>query len=123
MGKNPMAYIKETCRLNPPVTSATHALKEAATIDLAGRAVSLPVGTLNQYAISFANRDEAVFECPKVFNPGRHNLDKALTWNGAMSSSGQDEKLYPRICPGRFLSQDVAETIVTYVLSGCRDQG
>jgi len=121
--KNSMAYIKEACRLNPPVTSATQVLKEATTVELAGRTFTLPIGTLNSYAIGLANRDESVFERPKVFNPGRHNLDKALTWNGAMSSTGQDEKIYPRICPGRFLSQDVAETIVTYVLTGSRDQG
>jgi cytochrome P450 len=116
--KNPMAYIKEACRLNPPVTSADQALREAATVELAGGSVSLPMGTLNSYAIGLANRDEAVFERPKLFNPERHNLDKALTWNGIMSSSGQDEKLYPRICPGRFLSQDIAMTIVSYVLAG-----
>lgn len=121
--KNSMAYIKEACRLNPPVTSATQVLKEATSVELVGRTFTLPIGTLNSYAIGLANRDESVFERPKVFNPGRHNLDKALTWNGAMSSTGRDEKIYPRICPGRFLSQDVAETIVTYVLTGSRDQG
>merc|ERR1712151_778443 len=121
--KNSMAYIKEACRLNPPVTSASQVLKESVTVDLAGRSFTLPSGTLNSYAIGLANRDETIFERPTLFNPDRHNLDKALTWNGIMSSSGQDEKLYPRICPGRFLSQDVAVTIVRYVLAGGRDQG
>jgi cytochrome P450 len=121
--KNSMAYIKEACRLNPPVTSATQVLKESVTIDLAGRSFSLPVGTLNAYAIGLANRDETVFEHPMLFNPERDDLDKALTWNGVMSSSDQDEKLYPRICPGRFLSQDIALTVVRYVLAGGLDQG
>jgi len=121
--KNSIGYIKEACRLNPPVTSATRVLKESVTIDLAGRSFSLPIGTLNSYAIGLANRDETVFEHPMLFNPERHDLDKALTWNGVMSSSDEDEKLYPRICPGRFLSQDIALTIVRYVLAGGRDQG
>jgi len=121
--KNSMAYIKEACRLNPPVTSASQVLKESVTVDLAGRSFTLPSGTLNSYAIGLANRDETVFERPTLFNPERHNLDKALTWNGIMSNSGQDENVYPRICPGRFLSQDVAVIIVRYVLAGGRDQG
>jgi len=120
--RNPMAYIKEACRLNPPVTSATQALKEAATIDLAGRSVSLPRGTLNAYAIGLANRDETVFEQPQLFNPERHDLDKALTWNGVMSTSGNDEQIYPRLCPGRFLSQEIALSIVRHVLPGGHDR-
>jgi cytochrome P450 len=116
--RNPMAYIKEACRLNPPVTSATHALKEAGTIDLSGRTFSLPRGTLNAYCIGFANRDETVFEQPQLFNPERHNLDKALTWNGVMSSAGNDEQIYPRLCPGRFLSQEIALSIVRHALAG-----
>merc|ERR1711972_789071 len=106
----------ETCRLDPPVTSATASLKKASQIRLAGRDFEFPNGLLNQYTLSMANRDPAVFKDPGIFNPDRPNLSKALTWNGAFGAI--DEADYPRICPGRYLSMDVTMAIINHVLAG-----
>ena len=35
----------------------------------------------------------------------------ALTWNGAFGTPN-DEKVYPRICPGRYLALDVALAVL-----------
>merc|ERR1712151_958388 len=113
------AYIRETCRLDPPVTSATHRIKEAKSVDLAGRTITFPAGTLNQYVLSMANRDEIMFPEPTVFNPEREHLYKALTWNGAFTGNlVKDEDMYPRICPGRYLSLQVSKAIVNHAISG-----
>lgn len=110
---NPKAYIKEVCRLNPPVTSATSVLREKITVDLGTKKVTLPEGTLRQYCLSLANRDPKVFKSPEIFDPYRDNLDQALTWNGAFGPShAQEEKDYPRICPGRHLAIEVVQAIV-----------
>jgi hypothetical protein len=116
---SPLNYIKEVCRLDPPVTSATHAIKEDQTIELAGRKFAFPQGTLSQYVVSMANRDEKVFNDSSVFEPTRTNLSSTFTWNGAFGdgSPQEDEKKYPRICPGRYLSLDVTKAILDHVLS------
>lgn len=49
--QNPEKYIKETCRLDPPVTSATQVIKEDARVPLAGREFDFPAGTYNQYVV------------------------------------------------------------------------
>jgi len=77
--------------------------------------VELSAGTLRQYVISLANRDTGVFQQPELFNPARENLNQALTWNGALGVAG-DESKYPRICPGRYLSLDVATSIFNYAI-------
>lgn len=112
--RNPKNYIMETCRLDPPVTSATHVLKEDFTTTLIGRKITFPKGTLSQYVVSLSNRDPAVFEDPEVFNPTRANLDRAHTWNGALYA----EHEYPRICPGRYLSIDITKAILKHVVDG-----
>lgn len=112
--ENPERYIRETCRLDPPVTSATSALAEETQVTLAGKEFTFPQGTLNQYALSIANRDPVLFPNDKVFNPDRENLEKALTWNGAFGADNEDS--YPRICPGRYLSLDLTKTIINHAL-------
>lgn len=113
---NPEKYIKETCRMDPPVTSATTALMADTKITLKGKEYTFPKHLLNQYVLSMANRDESVFKDvkPEVFEPDREHLNKALTWNGAFGAS--DEGDFPRICPGRYLSLDVTTTIVHHAL-------
>lgn len=121
--KDPFNYIRETCRLDPPVTSATTSTAQDGTYDLAGRNLSLKAGTLQQYVISLAMRDEAVFAAPNLFNPDRPELDKTVTWNGAFSSrdgagrGGKDEQAFPRICPGRWLAIDVVTAILNHALA------
>jgi cytochrome P450 len=116
----PKNYIKEVCRLDPPVTSATHAIKEEQTVELAGRSFTFPKGTLSQYVVSMANRDEEVFEDSSVFEPTRPNLGSTFTWNGAFGDGDPraDEQKYPRICPGRYLALDVTKAILDHVTSG-----
>merc|ERR1712232_813719 len=101
MGK----YIKETARLDPPVTSACQQLRKDASVTLAGYPFTFPVGSLNQYVVAMANRDRDAFRDPVVFNPLREDLDKSFTWNGAFGEGdpAADEAKYPRICPGRYL--------------------
>jgi len=111
---NPETYIRETLRMDPPVTSATNVLKEPTTVKLNGRDFDMPAGMLNQYVHSMANRDESVFPDPDTFNPDRGNLNEALTWNGAFGAS--DEASYPRICPGRHLSLDLARAILGHAV-------
>jgi hypothetical protein len=113
---NPLAYIMESSRLDPPVTSATHVLKEDATVSLAGKEFDMPAGTLSQYVVSMANRDESVFPNPELFDPTRRNLSSTLTWNGCFGTPNE-EQVYPRICPGRYLSVDVTKAIVGHALS------
>jgi hypothetical protein len=116
--KNPEAHIRETCRLDPPVTSATRVIEKEAQVDLAGRPFDFPPGTLNQYVVSMANRDESIFHDPKVFRPERDNLHKALTWNGQFSGDAtSDEQRYPRICPGRYMSLQIAQAVIDRALS------
>merc|ERR1712039_128839 len=111
---DPDAYIRETCRLDPPVTSATASLKEPTRVELAGRTFDFPPQLLNQYTLSMANRDPSVFQAPEVFMPDRANLTRALTWNGAFGAP--DEASYPRICPGRYLSLDITKAIIHHCL-------
>uniref|UniRef100_A0A7S2P0H8 Cytochrome P450 n=1 Tax=Zooxanthella nutricula TaxID=1333877 RepID=A0A7S2P0H8_9DINO len=114
--EDPVKYIKETCRLDPPVTSATATLTQYQEVELAGTTREYPNGLLNQYTLSMANRDKDVFANPEVFNPDRPELSKALTWNGAFGAT--DEGDYPRICPGRWLSMDITKAILNHALQG-----
>eukprot|EP00445_Apocalathium_hangoei_P042956 CAMPEP_0203973834 /NCGR_PEP_ID=MMETSP0359-20131031/99792_1 /ASSEMBLY_ACC=CAM_ASM_000338 /TAXON_ID=268821 /ORGANISM="Scrippsiella Hangoei, Strain SHTV-5" /LENGTH=501 /DNA_ID=CAMNT_0050911999 /DNA_START=94 /DNA_END=1601 /DNA_ORIENTATION=+ len=119
--EDPEKYIKETCRLDPPVTSATASLKEHTFVTLAGKDFSLPAGLLNQYVLSMANRDPSVFTEPEVFKPDRGNLNKALTWNGAFGAC--DEGSYPRICPGRYMSMDIIRAIINHAVGHTSELG
>jgi len=112
--ENPARYIKEVCRLDPPVTDATTTLPEDTKITLAGREYNLPKGLLKQYVGACANRDQSVFPNDKLFDPDRTNLEKALTWNGAFGAA--DEGSYPRICPGRHLSIQISTAICNHAL-------
>jgi len=121
--KDPANYIKETCRLDPPVTSATTSITQDGSYELAGRNIALKKGTLQQYVISLAMRDEAVFPDPALFEPDRPELGKTITWNGAFTAregagwGGADEKAYPRICPGRWLAIDVVTAVLNHAVS------
>lgn len=102
------------------MTSATTSLAEDGTFPLAGQERKLDAGTLNQYVISRANRDPVEFSNPSLFNPDRNDLTKALTWNGAFGnpkmSREEEEKEYPRICPGRYLSIDIVRAIIDHAI-------
>jgi len=85
--EDPIAFVKEVARLDPPVTSANNLTQEALKIETkcsccCGGKVNVPVGTGNQYLMSIANRDESKFPTPLEFNPFRDNNDDILSWNG-----------------------------------------
>ncbi|CAE7727193.1 PRKAA1 [Symbiodinium pilosum] len=109
--QNPVKYIKEACRIDPPVTSCTRVDPTERELKFLGIPYKMQANTLNQYVISMANRDTKIFENPSVFDPTRKELDMALTWNGAFGTANE-ETVYPRICPGRFLALDVVQAIV-----------
>lgn len=114
---NPDAFVKEVVRLDAPVTSATCAFAEQATVEYKGGCCGgpspheMPEGTLHQYVLSVANRDPGQFESPGVFNPSRANLDSMVGWNGALDRPED----YPRICPGQQMSVAIIKAIVGLV--------
>lgn len=112
--QNSEAYIKEALRMDPPVTSATNALKEETKVMLKGKERTMPAGLLNQYVVSMANRDPKVFQDPEIFNPDRENLNKAFTWNGAFGA--ENEASFPRICPGRSLGLGITQALMDHAL-------
>ena len=114
----PDAFIKECVRLDAPVTSATCVFATPTSVDFnnsccaaAPRGHSLPEGTLHQYVLSIANRDESKFPSPSTFDPTRANLDDMLGWNGQLSAPAE----YPRICPGRDMSIAIIRAVVGLV--------
>lgn len=113
---DPEKFLREVGRMDPPVTSANSPLSEDSRITLAGTQFDFPAGTLQQYSIGLANRDEGTFRDPSTFDPDRANLKRALTWNGAWGVDN-DENLYPRICPGRVLSMHIAKTVINHILN------
>ena len=114
--KNPDAFIIESCRVDPPVTSA------CATFPNAGDTVTLRVGcgetttevkqgTPLQYVfggLAGPNRDPAVFDAPNTFNPMRKDLQRMLSWNGALEAPAD----FPRFCPGQQLSMIILRAIL-----------
>jgi len=113
---NPENYIKETARLDPPVTSATSVVKQDMLVEMGftGKSLFIAAGFLRQYTLSLANRDPTVFENPSLFDPTRPSLERALTWNGEISKG---EQAYPRLCPGRYLSLQVVQAIMDHGIS------
>jgi len=82
--EDPIAFLKEVARLDPPVTSANSLTQQSLTIDMPscfGGKIDIPVNSGNQYLISLAVRDEARFSDAKEFNPYRANIDDVLSWN------------------------------------------
>eukprot|EP00928_Gymnodinium_smaydae_P035240 TRINITY_DN24829_c0_g3_i2.p1 TRINITY_DN24829_c0_g3~~TRINITY_DN24829_c0_g3_i2.p1 ORF type:complete len:612 (-),score=117.80 TRINITY_DN24829_c0_g3_i2:124-1893(-) len=85
---DPIAFLKEVARLDPPVTSA-NALTRSPTefrpptaCGCNGPKLDVPAGNGNQYALSLGNRDKSNFPNPLEFNPFRRNINDVLSWNG-----------------------------------------
>jgi len=110
---SPDNFIKETVRLDAPVTSATCVFKEAQTVEMnlsccgTSNGYRMDPGTLHQYVLSVANRDPGKFNQPNIFDPTRSNIDDMLGWNGALSNQND----YPRICPGQAMSITIVKAI------------
>jgi cytochrome P450 len=109
------AFIIESCRVDPPVTSACATFTEPQSVSLGvgcgGRTTHVKQGTPLQYVfggIGGPNRDAAVFSTPNTFDPKRKELYKLLSWNGSLE---QPDK-YPRFCPGQQLSLIIIRAIL-----------
>ena len=112
----PDAFIIESCRVDPPVTSACATFPTAGTkvrlsVGCYGTTTNVKSGTPMQYVfggIAGPNRDPKVFSSPNAFDPGREDLHKMLSWNGAL----EEPKAYPRFCPGQELSMIILKAIL-----------
>jgi len=112
---DPLGFMREQARMDPPVVSYTALAKEDVEEEILGTKVLIKKGTTREMCISVANRDEAVFgKDANVFNPKRQNLDKVLNWNGIDG----DIVNAPRGCPGHDLSQKLVKFIVEFYLQG-----
>ena len=124
------AFIREVWRLCPPIPAVTALMNHEGAIywprffGCFGKGHKVVrANAPRQLVISMANRDAAVFLEPKVFRPSRPDLHMAVTWNGCFGkystteeSARMDEAAYPRICPGRYLSLDLAKAVVDAAL-------
>lgn len=122
---NKEAYLVESARVDPPVTSVTVVARDnfpkGNELDVADgtglRRIPVPPGMQVQGIISTANRDPDVFGGPsrsriraRQFDPTRpkSELAKVLSWNAL---NGEME-VAPRGCPGHRLSQQVARDVI-----------
>mmetsp|Transcript_17898 Transcript_17898/g.26799 ORF Transcript_17898/g.26799 Transcript_17898/m.26799 type:complete len:1277 (+) Transcript_17898:49-3879(+) len=118
---NPENYLKESARLNPPVTSVTHVFPEETKVNIGfeRKSLTVPAGATKQVIISLANKDPMVFGGPynskayaEAFDPSRDNLGAMLSWNGLQADV--ENAVGPRWCLGVHLSIDLAKRIVTH---------
>ncbi|EOD34039.1 hypothetical protein EMIHUDRAFT_228891 [Emiliania huxleyi CCMP1516] len=89
---DPDAFLVESARLDPPVTSVS-AIAPKGGQQLQGPGggqLRVAQGVPMQLLLSHANRDPAVFERPYAFDPSRRNLDKVLSWNGVDAAGSCD---------------------------------
>ena len=124
--RDPDAFVLESCRVDPPVTSACATfVEEGQTITLgagcgggcggggasATKTTRVKPGTPLQYVfggLAGPNRDPRVFARPNRFDPARKDLRKLLSWNGPLDEAAA----CPRFCPGQELSMIVVRAIL-----------
>ena len=117
---NPNGFLLETCRLDPPVTSACCLLKQEEEVEVAAvccgtKKASFKEGTAQQYVFggSFGpNRDPTKFKEPNHFNPARTDIGNMLSWNGAL----EDPAAFPRFCPGQKLSMIMCRAVLSSIV-------
>jgi len=115
--KDPVAFLHEEARVDPPVTSVTGVLGTDVEIDIVEQGkCPFAKGTPYQLVISTANVDPNVFggqhgskKYATAFDPSRSHSE-TLSWNGRL----EDVKEFkaPRGCPGYKLSMGLAKSIV-----------
>lgn len=124
--RDPVAFLVECARLNPPVSSVTALLDTDRELyvgvgwadmfggyEAGGHKVLYPKGTPVQMLISQANRDSSVFgHTANQFDPTRSTLGRVLSWNGV--EMNVRERTAPRGCPGHDLAIDVARVLITH---------
>lgn len=128
--ENPEAFLLESARVDPPVTSVTALLPDDITLDVGSGSrgtgciqAFFERNTTAQLVISEANVDPFVFGGPdasvtraREFDPrrDRSELNKILSWNGV--HSGVIDGSAPRGCLGYHVSFDVALKVVNRFL-------
>eukprot|EP00978_Attheya_sp_CCMP212_P030517 scaffold112462_cov46-Attheya_sp.AAC.2 len=103
----------EATRRRSPVNNVNVIMQEATEIDINGRKVEFPVGTVVAACICLASLDEKVFPNPDTFNPKRENLESAnLNFNMTGFNTTENGR---RNCPGRNIAMKVAcDVLVAY---------
>ena len=119
--EDPLAFLHEEARVDPPVTSVTALTKpggEEIKLVHIHENVHFKEGTPYQLVLSTANTDPEVFGgewhskiYAQQFDPKRPHADLQLSWNGKLG----DVKNFtaPRGCPGYKLSMSLAKSIVS----------
>ena len=115
--KDPVAFLHEEARVDPPVTSVTAVLGSDAEVDLVEQGDTLfKKGTPYQLVISTANTDARTFGgkhnseiYAHVFDPSRPH-GEVLSWNGRLEDVQRFKA--PRGCPGYRLSMGLAKALV-----------
>jgi len=103
----------EATRRRSPVNNVNVIMQEATEIDINGRKVEFPVGTVVAACICLASLDEKVYPNPDTFNPKRENLVSAnLNFNMVGFNTTENGR---RNCPGRNIAMKVAcDVLVAY---------
>jgi len=89
--RSPEKYIRETARLEPPVTVIPVLLRVDTERVIHGKKVTLPAGTCLSLSMRLANRDPKAFPNPEEFSIDR-DFSKLTTWGGVGGTG-------PRSCP------------------------
>ena len=114
---NPLNFVLEAGRLDPPVTSINSILSTETTIEVQGKPRKLPAGTPYMGIIATANIDEDVWGADATtFDPRKREFRNVLSWNGALNVG-------PRACPGYDLSVLLGQKAGEIFLGGVKDTG
>ncbi len=117
--QDPVAFLHEEARVDPPVTSFTSVLRKDTLVELGPSMGSriFEKETPFQVILSTANMDPTVFGGPhhskshaKHFDPTRENMDHILSWNGKLKDV--QAGIAPRGCPGYRLSMALSRALV-----------
>lgn len=121
--KDPIAFLHEEARVDPPVTSVTAVLPAERTLELSPRPVNVtfPRGNPYQLSLSTANTDPLVFggnyhsrSRADAFDPTREHSDESVSWNGRLRDVEAGDLIRaPRGCPGYKLSMELARALVS----------
>jgi len=116
---NPVAFLHEEARVDPPVTSVTAVLTSNLTTNVGpnlGQSF-FPSGTPHQLALYTANVDPEAFggkfhgkSRAMEFDPSRRDIGQSVSWNGILDDVKEFKA--PRGCPGYRLSMLLAKNIV-----------
>lgn len=123
--KDPMAYILEGARLNPPVGGMNYfAYRERKVFTFkTGVSVTREPGDVGIAFCSPANKDPTVFKDAGAFKPGRQNAERLVSWNNEVADFKKCDTVAgcaeaPRGCPGTFLSWRISAAVTSFFADG-----